>query len=109
MSIADETMAARAASMIARWGKPAKLLRGGVLRDCVVARLEYNPRAKGLELEGAERALIAAPLDVPPDHEQDHLIMNGREYSIPLPVKGPRPGDVVIYYDAVILDENSYP
>lgn len=109
MGIDHDGMARRAGSMIARWGKPAKLLRGGVLRDCVAAVLDYNPRARGLALEGAERALIAAPLAIPPDHEQDKLVHGEKLYQIPTPVKGPRPGDVVVFFDADIIYERAYP
>lgn len=108
MAIDHDGMAKRAGAMIARWGKKAKLLRDGVERDCVAAVLDYNPRARQLSLEGAERVLIAAPLDIPPDHEKDKLIHGGRLYQIPTPVKGPRPGDVAIFYDADIVYERAY-
>jgi hypothetical protein len=109
MGIDHDGMAKRAGAMIARWGKPAQLLRGGTLRPCVAAVLDYNPRARGLGLEGAERALIAAPLAIPPDFEQDKFVKNSKLYQIPTPVKGPRPGDVAVFYDADIVYEKPYP
>lgn len=105
MSIADAMMAARAGVLIERWGKPAYLLRDTVLRRCVAAVLDNNPRARGLSLEGAKRVLIKSPLTTPPDFEQDKLVHNGKLYQIPTPVKGPEPGDVSIYYDADIIYE----
>lgn len=105
MSIADALMQASAANLIRRWGSLGYLLRGVVARPVTVAILDYNPRARGLALEGAERAIITADIDTPPDFEQDKLWHGGRLFQIPTPVKGPRPGDTVIYYDADIVFE----
>jgi hypothetical protein len=103
-------MAARAASMIERWGGPAQLLRNGTtLRDCTAAVLDFTPHGEGLGLRGTKRALIAAPLAIPPDHEQDELIHNGERYAIVQPVKGPRPAVSVIYYDAELAYRATYP
>jgi hypothetical protein len=109
MSIADDSMALRAKSLIERWGGPAQLLRGGVLRDCTAAVLSYNPRAEKLNLAEAERVYIAGPLDVPPDHEQDVFIKGGKKYSIVSPVKGPRPNDTPIFFDLDVLYVSAYP
>lgn len=91
-----------AAEMIASWGQPAKLRRGVEERDCIAAELEFNPQARGLELAGVRRFLIAAPLDIPPYHEQDLLIANGEVLRLVVPVKGPRPDGVPVYYDLLV-------
>lgn len=112
MAIDFAEMAEHAAAMIRDWGSAAKLVRNGVERDCFAAVLDYNPRARGqaaLQLEGAERALIAAPLAIPPDFEQDKLAHGGKLYQIPTPVKGPRPAGVVVFYDADVIYERAYP
>lgn len=109
MGIADDVMAARAGSMIQRWGGAAQLLRDGELRSCVAATLDYNPRASQLNMQDLERALIAAPLTVAPHHQRDFLIKNGRKYRIVAPVKGPRPGERTIYYDLDIVYTGPYP
>lgn len=104
MSIANEGMAARAGSLIERWGGPAYLLRGAELRPCVAAFLQNTPRARGLNLEGWEQVLIAAPLDIPPDHEQDKFVtVDGRLYDFVAPIKGPRPAVTTIYFDASVV------
>lgn len=109
MTIADEAMAARAGAMVERWGGPAHLLRAGVMRTCIAAVLDYNPRANRLNLDGAERCLLdASTITIPPDHELDHLVKDGLEYRIVAPVKGPRPGGVVIYYDLDVLYMGEY-
>lgn len=96
--------------MIERWGGPAQLLRDGTtLRDCVAAVLDFNPRGDGLALRGTKRALIAAPLTIPPDHDHDELIHNGERYAIVQPVKGPRPASSAIYYDAELVYRAVYP
>jgi hypothetical protein len=104
----------RAGELIARWGKPAKLLRieGGQLRDCIAAKLEFSPRERGLIMEGAERVLIAANgLTIAPDHQLDMFInlITSKQYRIVQPVKGPRPGDVAIFYDLSIVYDAPYP
>lgn len=109
MSIADAAMAGRAGAIIARWGIPAQLLRGTTLRPCKAAILGHSPRARGLAMEGAEQVLIAAPLAIEPDHEQDFLIFKGKKYAIVSPVKGPRPGGDAIYYDADVVYNSAYP
>lgn len=109
MTIADEAMAGRCAAMIARWGRPAQLLRGTELRDCVAAVLDYTPHAAQMALEGSKQALLAAPLAVEPDHEKDELIFNGKKYAIVAPVKGPRPADIPIYYDLSVIYRSAYP
>lgn len=109
MTIADAGMAARAGALIARWGAPGYLLRGTTLRTCVTAVLDHNPRRRGEELEVSERVLLAAPLTIPPEHDRDKLIMgtsgNWKLYQITEPVKGPRPGQVVIYYEVSVAEE----
>lgn len=111
MTIADEGMAARAGALIARWGAPGYLLRGNALRDCTTAVLDHKPRARGQELEVGDRVLLAAPLDVPPDHERDKLIMgkegDWRLYQIMEPVTGPRPGQIVIYFEVYAVEERT--
>lgn len=109
MSIADSAMAARAASMIARWGGPAQLLRGGVLRPCTAARLEYNPRASGLNLEGAEVYLVSSPLAIEPHHELDQLIKGGKRFAIVLPVQGPKPEETFMFYRLTVVYQAAYP
>lgn len=104
MAAYDHARAQRVAgNQIERFGSPGKLRRAGVDRDCKVAILEYGPRESQLRLEGYERALIAAPLAVPPDHEADLLVANGNVYRIVLPIRGPRPGGHAIYYEAQVL------
>ena len=111
MTIADEGMAARAGALIARWGAPGYLLRGTTKRDCTTAVLNHNPDARGLELEVVQDVLIAAPLDTPPDHTQDKVIMgtegNWTLWQIMKPVKGPRPGQIVIYYELRVAEERA--
>jgi hypothetical protein len=107
MSIADKGMALRAGTLISRWGGPAFLLRGSALRDCTAVTLEYKPRGQGLALDDARQVLIAAPLDVPPDHEQDKFIQGDQLYGIVMPVKGPRPAGVPIYYDLTVTFERN--
>lgn len=110
MTIADEAMQSDAGDMIARWGGPGYLLNdNNEARPITVAILDYNPRARGLALEGAERAIISAVgLDEPPDYEHDKLWHGGKLYQIPTPVKGPRPGGIVMYHDADIVYESVF-
>lgn len=109
MGIDHAALQGSAGDMIARWGGPAQLLRGADLRPCIAAVLDYTPRGQQLILEGAERLLILAPLTIPPDHEQDKVVKAGKLYSIVQPVKGPRPADIAIYYDCLIVYEAAYP
>lgn len=109
MSIADANMARRAGAIIKRWGTPAKLLRGTALRDCTAAILGNSPRARALAMEEALQVLIAAPLTTVPDHEQDHLILDGKKYAIVAPVKGPRPGGQNVFYDCDVVYQSAYP
>lgn len=106
MGAYDHARAQRVAgNQIERFGSPGKLrsIADGSERDCKVAILEYGPRESQLRLEGYERALIAAPLAVPPNHETDLLVANGNVYRIVLPIRGPRPGGHAIYYEAQVL------
>lgn len=109
MSISD-TMAGGAAFIIERWGGPAYLFRedDGVARECIAAKLEHNPRARSLALEGAERFLLAAPLEIEPDHELDKLVVGSKMYQIVNPVKGPQPADVPIYFDLDVVYDRTF-
>lgn len=109
MTIADDAMASRAGAIISRYGKPAQLLRDGVVRDCTAAILGHSPRARALQLEAAEQMLIAAPLAVEPDHELDKVVFGTKLFAIVAPVKGPRPADIAIYYDLDVVHEGTYP
>lgn len=108
MSIADEGMALRAAAHIERWGVTAYLLRDDVARECKAAILDHTPRSRGLAMEGAERMLIAAPLDIEPDYEVDRIVFQGSIYQLVAPVKGPRPAGVAIYFDADVVYESAF-
>lgn len=102
----DHARAQRVAgAQIERFGSAGVLRKidGGAERSCKVAVLEYGPRESQLRLEGHERALIAAPLADPPHHERDLLVANGNVYRIVAPVRGPRPGGTVIFYEAQVL------
>lgn len=109
MPIDHSALQASAGSMIGDWGLPAQLLRGSELRPCTAAVLDYIPRGKQLILEGAERCLIAAPLAIPPNHELDKLVKSGKLYNIVDPAKGPRPADIAVYYDLLIIYDRAYP
>lgn len=68
--------------MIRKYGVRGFLRRNSVNRAITVALIEWDPREKGLRLEGSRRALISAldpdtgaPLAVPPDHELDQLVV----------------------------------
>jgi len=101
-----QAMQQRAHAALRRWngGKPGYLVRNGVKRPATIARGEYSPRERELFLDGSERFLIAAyKLQVPPDHEQDMILFNGKNYRITAPVKGPRPDGTVMLYDCPCL------
>lgn len=109
MSISD-TMIGGAAFIIERWGGPAYLFRedDGIARECIAAKVDNTPRARGLALEGAARYLIAAPLAIEPDHELDKLVVGSKLYQIVNPVKGPQPNDVSIYFDLDVVYERTF-
>lgn len=101
-----QAMQKRAHAALKRWngGKPGYLVRDGVRRSAVIARSEYTPRERALYLDGRERFFVAAYLlAVPPDHEQDMLLFNGRLYRIIEPVKGARPDGTVMLHDCACL------
>jgi len=97
--------------MITSYGGPAKLRRGTTDRPCRAAILAWSPREVGLRLEGSRHALISAldpatgaPLSIPPDHEQDLLVLGGSVYRMPLPDQGPRPDGVTVgYHDYEVI------
>lgn len=92
---------------IARFGGGeglARLRRGGVDRACTAALLEFSPRERDLILEGARRALVSViGLAVPPDHEQDLLVVGGEVLRIVLPARGPRPSGDPIFHDLTVV------
>lgn len=92
----------RCGALVAEWGVPAKLVRSGMARDCIAATLDYKPGPQGLALVDAKQVLIAAPLEIEPDHELDKFYLNGKLYDIALPVKGPRPNDIPVYFDLLV-------
>ena len=85
-----------------------QLRRSGILRDCTTAILEYKPHEKGLVLEGAQRSLISViGLTLPPNHELDILLYNGRAYRLVQADMGPRPGGTPIFHDYQVIYDAS--
>jgi hypothetical protein len=103
MTIANASMAARAAAMIKRWGRPAALRRNGSDRDIIAGTLDFSPRANRENLDGAQRVIVAAPVSPAPDHELDQLVMDGNVFNIIEPVKGPRPANIAMFYDLAVV------
>lgn len=90
--------------IITRWGASGFLVRAGVKRPAMIARLEYKPSERGLFLDGSERLYVSAyQLTVPPDHEQDVIEWIGSIYKINGPPTGSRPAGIVVYYDCNCL------
>lgn len=101
-----QAMQKRAHTALKRWNgnKPGFLVRAGVRRAALIARSEYSPKERALYLDGRERMIVAAyGLTVPPDHELDQLIFNGKLYRIIEPVKGARPDGTAMLYDCACL------
>jgi hypothetical protein len=89
--------------LIKRWGGRGYIIREGVKRPAYMARLDYTPRERGLYQDGAERMYVSGLTPVGPDMEKDMLEFNGKTYRIVLPVTGPRPNGLIIYYDCSIM------
>lgn len=98
---------------IRRWGgveaTRARLVRAGVQRACVAARLEYSPKERGLFLDGSSRILIAGnSVAVAPDHDQDLILFAGSYYRMPVPPVGFRQGDdTVLFYDCNVVKSDA--
>jgi hypothetical protein len=95
---------ASASRIIQRWGGAGYLVRAGVRRPIICARLEYNAKERGLFQDGAERILVSAKgLTIAPDQNLDTVIFAKREYRIVEPPLGPRPAGIVIFYDLSVI------
>lgn len=82
--------------LIAYFGMPASLRREGsspLDRDCLIAIIEYNPRERPTELANpTDRKIImsASNSDVqlmPPDNEQDKLVVYNQPMTTPPSIK----------------------
>ena len=94
--------------LIAKFGPPSLgfLRRDGNDRPCTIVMTEYSWRERSLRLEGAVRFLIStldpitkAPLDVPPDHEEDQVVFAGKVYRLATKDEGLRPGGTIVFHD----------
>ena len=96
-------------NQIKRWGgaqgSKAKLVRAGVQRACVAARLEFTPRERGLYEDGVSKFYVAAlGLAVAPDNEQDEFLFDGKLYRIIQPVSGIRQSDAeTLFYELIVV------
>lgn len=113
MNMQKRRMAAH--RMILRNGGAGFLVRAGVQRPIVCARMEYTPTERGNFLDGSERFYISAvDLEVGPDHELDEIEFKGdaplaKRYKILLPPGGPRPSGLIIYYDCNVVYSSTEP
>lgn len=90
--------------LISRWGGAGFLIRAGVKRPITCARADYKPSERGLYVDGAERIYISTVgITVEPDFELDMIQFNKKIYKITLPVVGPRPAGIVVFYDCSVL------
>lgn len=101
--MSDALIAGRQASahrMIQRWGGIGYLVRGATQRACTMARMEYQPRERGLYADLSSRIRVSMiGLAVLPDHEQDEVLYKGERYKILLPPEGPKVTGVFVYID----------
>lgn len=94
----------RAHLRILRWGGAGKLIRGAVERAATMGRMDYSPRERGLFQDGAERIIVSAwQLATPPDQMLDVIEFKAVRFKIVAPVTGPRPNDIVMFYDCSVL------
>lgn len=84
----------------------ARLIRAGVQRPCIAARLDYAPKFRDMHKDGASNMLISAVnLAVPPDEEQDVVLFGGKLWKIVEPVNYFHQGgtDTALYYDCAVM------
>lgn len=94
----------QAHKLIARWGGKGQLVRAGVTRDATMAVLDFKPNERSLLEEGEEVIRVSAyQLTVPPNFELDTIVFGGSTFRIYKPITGPRPNNLVIYYDCNCL------
>lgn len=100
--------------LIRRFGRRAALRRNDTDRPVSAGVVEWKPHEKGLVLEGSQRAVVSALdpttkeiLAVPPDHEQDKLIFNGKIYRLVAPDRGPRPDGNAVFHDLEVIYDSS--
>ena len=91
--------------MINRWGQAGILRRKTGDRPCIVAVSTFSPLERmGQVFNPVDRkAIISAKgLDVPPDQEQDRLVVNGETLKIVEPPKQNGTADKVIYWSMTV-------
>lgn len=93
--------------MIADNGGMGEIVRNGVPRDAMMARMEYAPRERGLYQDKTARMRVSAiglaQVDAP-NHELDKIVYLGVHYNILLPVEGPRVRNDFIYWDCNVIE-----
>lgn len=91
--------------MIERWGQTAILRRASGDRTCIVAVSTFSPMERmGQMLNPVDRKAIvsAKGLDIPPDQEQDRLVVGDEVLRIIEPPKQNGTADKVIYYSMAV-------
>lgn len=92
--------------MIERWGVYGFLIRNGVQRKAMMARMDYTPREREKLVIDAETRLriSCVGVTIPPDLEQDVISFGGRTYKILMPPTGPSADGVTFaFWDVPVV------